>query len=393
MTTRTPPASNAAPLLERRFLALCGANFFFFFGVAMFHLLARHLRALGADEAGIGAIMGCFGVASVLMIPLTGSFTGRWGRRPFVVAGYSLTAIVSFAWLLFPSLSWALAALRALQGAAFAWTLVGSATMVVDLAPPGRLAQAIGLFGASGLVTNALGPTLAEALASRMGFAAVFAVAGALGLIAVALLGWVPETHSAESEAVPTPILSLALRRGPRGPLLASLIGATGFGSVFVFLADYAPTAGVPHVSPFFLAFTAAALAVRLFAGGLSDRVGRLRVALPAYLVASLAVTAMAGVGATWHLVALAVVLGTSHGLYYPALNALVLERVDAPLRGKAMALYSLSFNVGVMLSSFGYGLLAKALGYRPMYLFAGVAVLIATAMLAMDRLPEGAPT
>jgi MFS family permease len=394
MTARTatlPPVP--APLRERRFLLLCGANFLFFFGVAMFHIVARHLRALGAHEAQIGAIMGCFGVAAAVMIPLAGSLTDRFGRRPFVFAGYALTAVAAVGWLLFPRLTPALGVLRLAQGAAFACALVGSATMAIDLAPPGRLAQSIGLFGAAGLLTTAVGPTLAEALSTAYGFRAVFVAAGGIGLLAVLLLAWVPETRVGNAAADATPLLRIALRPGTRAPLLASFLGATGFGAVFTFLADFAPGIGIRRVSPFFLGYTAAALSMRLFAGDLSDRVGRRRVTIPAYVGSAAAIAALAGLASTWQLVALAVGLGLSHGLYYPALNALVLERVEEPLRGKTMALYNLSFNVGVMASSFGYGLLAKAVGYRPMYLCAGASVLLASALLALDRLPETAPT
>jgi MFS family permease len=369
------------------------ANFLFFCGIAMFHILARHLRALGADAGLIGAIMGCFGVAAVVAMPLTGSLTDRWGRRPFVFAGYSLTAIAALGWLLFPRLSPVLGVLRLLQGLGFAWALVGAATMAVDLAPPGRLARAIGLFGMGGLITLALGPTLAEALSAAWGFQAVFAAAGGVGFCAVLMLVWVPETHKAAKPTASTSILSLAFRRGTRGPLLAALLSATATGSVIIFLADYAPQVGVPHVSPFFLSYTAAALAARLWASGASDHMGRLRIAVPAYLLSAVSVSMLAGLGATWHSMLIAVGIGASHGLSYPALAALVIERVGEPLRGKAMALYNLSFNVGLMVASFGYGFLARAIGYPPMYLCAGFAALIGCAVLALDRLPERATT
>ncbi len=362
----------------------------FFFGVTMFLLLPVHLRALGADELEIGLVMGCGGLGSALGFPLCGVLGDRHGRRPFLLGGYALMAACALAFLATRSLP-LLGVLRFVQGIGFAAGLVAGMAMVADLAPEGRLAEAIGLYGISSIVTHALGPTCAEALAARWGFSAVFAFSALLSTFGLAALARVRETHIAQPRAFGTwesgpSIFRIALRPELRAPLAGALLAATAFGAVITFLPDYATLRGLGRVSPLFVGYTIAAIGVRLRFGHLSDRVGRRRVALPTFFGYSASVLALAGITAGWQLWPIGLLLGASHGLCYPALNAMAIERAEPAVRGRAMSLYNLAFSLGVTLGAFGFGPIAHAAGYPTMYLVSSAVVLLGAAVVARDR-------
>lgn len=75
-------------------------------------------------------------------------------------------------------------ALRGLHGAAFTIFVSTTMTLTVDLAPPARLGQAVGLIGAANLATNALGPAIAEPVADAHGWRTVFILSGCCSLLA-----------------------------------------------------------------------------------------------------------------------------------------------------------------------------------------------------------------
>src|SRR5262245_32948 len=89
------------PLLTRRFAFATAANVVFMIGLTSFFSLPVHLAALGANRAEIGRIMGVFGIASLVGIPLTGALVDRFGRRIFMLAGALLWAVISigFVWI------------------------------------------------------------------------------------------------------------------------------------------------------------------------------------------------------------------------------------------------------------------------------------------------------
>ena len=53
--------------------------------------------------------------------------------------------------------------------------MTSSMTLIADLAPPTRRAEAVGIYGTGGLVAVALGPAVGELILGAAGFPAFFA--------------------------------------------------------------------------------------------------------------------------------------------------------------------------------------------------------------------------
>ena len=156
----------SSTILTAAFLTAAVANLLFFTGLGGFVLLPLHLRRLGATDGQLGLIMACFSATAIVVQPLVGAWVDRGGRRAFLVCGAILTAAVALAFAAVPdALGW-FPLLRALQGAAFSVFFIANFTVVVDLAPPDRRGQALGIFGISGLISGAMGPALGELLAA-----------------------------------------------------------------------------------------------------------------------------------------------------------------------------------------------------------------------------------
>ncbi|MBX3127158.1 MAG: MFS transporter [Polyangiaceae bacterium] len=362
----------------RALLLITAANFVFFMSVTSFFTLPVYLERLGASRAAVGQIMGTFGLASLLAIPLTGLWADRFGRRPLLVLGALLWALGAWGYSRVDALGPAIYALRLLQGVAFSLFFVSANAVVADLAPEGRLGRAIAVFGTTTLAAHALGPTLGELVIARAGFARLFQLSAIAGLLSLCGVFAVGETRrpTPEGEA-PVGVLALALRPGMRSVLLSAFAAAMAFGAAIHFMSVFVRAQGMTTHAPFFVAYVALAIGVRLALGGLGDRVGHRRVGALATLVFGVSVLGLSQVHGPAALAVVGACFGAAHGLAYPSLNALFLQEAGPSARGRAMASFNLSFNVGMTVAAFVAGRVAEHLGYGAMWTMMGVVAIL----------------
>jgi MFS family permease len=348
----------------------------------LFLLAPRFLAGRGFDEQQIGVVMGAFHVAALAAMPVTGLLAGRVGRKALLV-GASLCASAGCVGFELAGGVVPYAAARAAQGAGFGAALVIVLAYVAEVAPRDRLAQALGFAGVLTLVSQAIGPLLGEVLERVAGWPWVFR-AGAIGAaLGAAVALFLPPAGDGDERAA-----SVTGRRSAWVPIAATALAGFGFGAVWTFLADYADRVGVGVVTPFFAAYVVAAVAARLVLGHLADTLGRRAVGVPSLLCHALALALLSALGAVWHLVGIGLLFGLSHGLYYPTLQAMIVERAPSwgGARARAIAASTFSFGLGITASAFSLGVLAKAAGYPPIYLVAGGLSVVAAAVLAAGR-------
>lgn len=390
--SQTPPPFQAA-----RFALLTAMNFLFFLSYSLFFLLPRFVLDLGGSEDDIGALMTVGGVGSFLAIPLTGILVDRFSRRPFLIAGVAVMTLTNAGFNLVDHLGASLYLLRWLQGVAFALAFTAGGTLAVDLLPPRRRAQGLGIYGVATLLTHSIGPPVAEKLVRLSGFSAVFWLAAALAGVSLLLAALVrePEHERAAGDETDAGVSMWQVLTGT-GIFFAIVLNFTcgsGFGALAFFMPTYVDRLGLAQVSPFFIAYSIAAATLRLTAGGLPDRFGHRWFVVPLAIGLVGALVFAGELAAIWQVAALGVIFGCSHALLYPTLNALVVDRVsELNATGKAMSLYIGGFNAGVTLSSLLYGLAAEHLGYRAMYRIAALVVLAGTIVYAASELTKRPP-
>src|SRR5687768_14187996 len=123
--------------------------------------------------------MGSFALASLAAMPIVAELSDRAGRRAPILAGLIVCGLSCAAMVLPASLPGFLAAR---VGAGFGWAgiLVGGTIVTAEVAPPGRLAQALGVSGILTLAAMAIGPSLGEVIVRRVSFDGLFLTAAAL---------------------------------------------------------------------------------------------------------------------------------------------------------------------------------------------------------------------
>lgn len=387
-------SSHPSPLISGAFLRVTIANFFFFLNFASFFLLPIEVKAMGGDEGTVGAVMGTGGVATLLVLPLVGWLIDRAGRRMFLLLGAAGMAVASAGYLATDEIGPTLFALRALQGVSFALAFTATTTFAAELAPRDRRAQALGVFGISTLLTHAIAPGLGEEVVRRFGFDTLFAIAtGCTGVSFLLAVGLPADSRPGQSGL---PAVPWRLDRAQW--LLGSIMMfcGLGFGAVVTFVPTYVQSAHLGRVGVFYLSYTLTAILTRVVGAGLSDSFGRRAVIVPTLIALGAAILLLAAARSVGALVLIGALFGIAQGINYPTLHAYLIDITPETHLGRAQALFNGAFNLGVTSSAFVFGGVANQLGYRPMFLMAGMmpfaALLVLYFVPGMGRRPARHP-
>ncbi len=374
--------SDAPPLLTQQFILVLVVTAIVGMSFSTYFLLPKFLAVeLAADAATIGGLSAVSLLASVFCMPIAGVQIDRRGRRLFVCIGALLFAVACAGYLFVDSVGPLLWILRLVQGIAWPLFYLALSTLATDIAPKARMGQAIGMFGAIMISTNALGPALAEWVAGLFGWRAVFAATVVAALVAAALARLLPDGHKPQPHAQTTTMFELVRRPGLKRVLLVTAMVGWAFGAMFTFYQPWALACGFEQVSTFLVAFAGCAMVVRVGLGGIADRLGRMRVAkamLLLYIVAILSLVWLPTLG----LLLTGGLLGLAHGIFFPAFNAVAVDYALESERGKAMAAYNGAFNIGFAAGSYLLGYVAIATSFPTIFLIAAITVALAFLIL-----------
>jgi MFS family permease len=337
----------------------------------------RYLEGLGANAAQIGLYMGALALGSVVVRPIVGTAVDKYGRKRLIYFGIMLMILSMAGYFFCRRLDWTILAVRALHGVGFGCYITGIFTVVADDAPITRRAKVIGVFGLSGMSTYAVVPALAEWIIDHLGFQTLFALGLVWLVAALHLSRGLKEQAPNGLEFPQAPFVRLLRQPELLVPIGALFFYCTGVGALVNFIAVYLGPKNL-SISYFFVASSAAGILVRLRLGDLADIYGRRRVAFPAFAAGCVALFWLSQFHARWELLLSGFIWGTGIGLAVPAVAASIVDRVKPQDRGKGLALFTASFDLGVMAGSFAYGIVAGFIGYSQMYLFASAVMLLA---------------
>jgi len=361
-------------IFTKDFIIVTVINFFLSMNFTTFFLFPLYIKNLSGTESDIGVIMGASGISAILAIPLSGYLSDlRVPKKIMINIGIWLAVVASGTAMLTTSLDVQLfAGIRLIQGISFSFSFMASSIFVAEIIPKEKRAQGIGMFGVFSLIPHALGPAIGEIILKRFDFTGVFAFSMLMGFAAFPLFFSLTEPKNEGDSTKRQGMLAILKDREMVVISLSSLINAMGFSAALVFVPTFAKSLGLANVSVFFICYSIAAVSVRIFAGDLSDSLGRKKVIIPSMLLFSLSII---GIGAVWNTAGLAaagLVFGASHGFLYPAMISHVIDSQAFENRGKSMSIFSLSFNIGTTVSAVACGFLTHGFGYRAMFFMVG---------------------
>lgn len=370
-------AAPPATILTRPFVLTCAAGALLF---ASFQLLTAVLPLyvrddLGGSTTAVGLIVGVFSIAALLPRLFIGREIDRSGSKRFLAVGAGLFLLSGVLYIFATSVPLVLG-VRAVHGLGMAFFHTASFAFIAQISPPSRRGEAMGIWGLMSTFATAITPYLGLVIRDASGMTTLFIVAacGAAGSLGLLLL--VADPGRAGDV---TPVTSGGLFEPSVMPaavliLLSNLV----YGAVAAFIIVYAEDRDISNAGLYFTVFALAVLASRVFGGRMADRLSRMAVIMPTFILTILAMGTLALTNTLALLLLTGVLFGLAFGAGQPALNAFAVDLVEPARRGAGMATFTSFFEAGIGLGAIGMGAVAGWTGYSMMFAITAIFPLLA---------------
>ena len=356
-------------------------------------LLPIFAASLGASDAFLGIIVSVSTFTGMLLKPLIGLLSDRWGRRIWLMAGTAVFALIPFGyiWVQTPE---HLFLIRIIHGLATA--IYGPVTLAyVAEQSAGRRAEKLGLFSMARSAGYIVGPALAGWLLLSLNPVIIFTLIGLVSSLAFVPILLLSEPESPVVQATQPPLreqLRTALGSGSRTPAvwLSGGLEALMFVALYAikaFLPLYALSMGinVAFVGLFFALQEAVHLILKPLGGRLGDRLGYNQVIGGGMVCLGITLPLLTGVTRPLDFMLLAGCMGLAQALVFPATVALVSAQIEAKHLGAGMGLIGTLRNAGKVTGPILGGLLIGWLDFAATIQILGGLLLIG-ALLVWSR-------
>jgi len=377
-------------LFTPAFAALFAAGLAFFTAGGMVLPVASRFAAgpLGADSTGVGISIGAFAIAALVLRPVVGWASDRFGRRPLLVFGGVLTIVALLLHLVVTNLPLFVAA-RSLLGIAEAFFFVAVVAAVSDLAPPERRGEAINIGSLAVYLGLAIGPFLGETILGLGSFSMVWFAAAVMAGVATGLTLLVPETapgalrQRATGERPPrTPLIH------PAGFLPGFLImtGTWGMAAYFAFLPLYTTQLGMAGAGPALAMYALIVVTLRIVFAKLPDQIGSARLSAVALVGSALGLGVLGLIASPAGVYLGTAIFATGIAFLFPALMALAVARVDENERGTVVGTTTAFVDLSFGLSPAILGLAVGAIGFGGIFVVSSIVAFGGSLLLGLLR-------
>jgi predicted MFS family arabinose efflux permease len=334
------------------------------FAMVGFYLLLSvvplYAEEAGGGNSGAGLATAVFMLSTVLAQSWMPRVLARFGYRAVLAAGLLLLGLPAFFYIPLGEVP-AILAVTLVRGAGFGAAIVALAALVVELAPPDRRGEALGLYGVVLTLPSVFCAALGLWLVESFGYGSAFLLGAAMPLLAfVGALGI--SSSNGRQERSGAGLLS-GLRRGPLLRvflLFASCTAASGV--VVTFLPLSAPGPGLFSAATALLLLGVASTFSRLWAGRFGDRRDPRLLLAPGLLLAAVGMVALSLEGLA--LLGGAVLFGAGFGALQNATLLLIMARVPKAEFGLGSTLWNLAFDAGTGAGAFVFGFVVGTAGF-----------------------------
>jgi MFS family permease len=252
-------------------------------------------------------------------------------------------------------------------------------TLVACIAPSVQHGRGISYFSLSTITALGLGPFLGIFLLGHISFTQLFFLCLCLSLagFGIAATLSLPETASSgvarrNTENCSPFCLSDYIEYRVVPVALVTLCICICYGSVQVFLVDYAKRTGLVNTaSAFFFLYAATAFCSRPLTGRLFDARGPNSVLYPAIFITACGLALLSRMETALDMLLAGVLLGIGIGNYQTAAQALSVRLVTRDRFGQATSTHYIFLDLGIGIGPYALGSLVSTIGYRGLYLIA----------------------
>jgi MFS family permease len=341
-----------------QFWLLCLSSFLFFSSFnMMIPELPQYLTSLGGEDYK-GYIIALFTLSAALSRPFSGKLADTIGRIPVMVFGAAVCFILGF---LYPAVGtvWAFLLLRFFHGFSTGFKPTGTSAYVADVVPENKRGEAMGMLGVFGSLGIAAGPAVGGVIANQISINAMFYSSSVFAILSVLILLGMTETVTVKHKFKPS-LLIIPFNEvfEPRviAPSITMFLSAFSFGVILTLIPDFSVHLGIMNKGLFFVSFTATSILVRVIAGKISDRYGRVEVLRYSTILVMISMWFIGIATNPTHFFLAGALIGIAAGTNSPTIFAWTIDLSHPMHRGRAMATMYIAMEIGI-----GIGALVSA--------------------------------
>jgi len=333
----------------------------------------------GGGSSGAGLATTAFMLSTVLTQIQMPRILERYGYRRALAAGLLFLGVPAlfyeYAMTLVPIL-----AVTLVRGVGFGVVTVVFAALIVELAPPHRRGEALGLLGVAITLPTIFCNALGLWLAGRFGFGVVFLIGGFAPLLGLGMIPWIRYASQAteEGEQSRAGFFAGLGRAHLRRIFLLFAATTMAAGVVITFLPLAVPGPGVFSAASALLVVGITSTASRWWAGRFGDRRDPRLLLAPGLLACAIGMVCLPLGGVI--LLFGAVLFGAGFGLLQNATLILMMGRVSKSEYGLGSTLWNAAFDAGTGIGAFSFGFVISAVGFS--WSFSICSALLASALL-----------
>jgi predicted MFS family arabinose efflux permease len=373
-------------LLTRPVILLTLVAFAALFGFQLLlSVVPLYADEAGGGSSGAGLATTAFMLTTVLTQIQMPRILGHYGYRRALAAGLLFLGVpalfYAYAQTLLPIL-----AVTLVRGVGFGVVTVVFAALIVELAPPHRRGEALGLLGVAITLPTIFCNALGLWVAGRFGFGAVFLLGGVAPLLGLGVIPWIRSSSPATKEGEESKAGFFAGLGRPhlRRIFLLFAVTTMAAGVVVTFLPLAVPGSGVFSAAGALLVIGITSTASRWWAGRFGDRRDP-RLLLAPGLIACAGGMVCLPLGGVILLLG-AVLFGTGFGLLQNSTLILMMGRVSKSEYGLGSTLWNSAFDAGTGIGAFSFGFVISAVGFSWSFFICSAMVASALLLVLLDH-------
>ncbi|HDR7356216.1 TPA: MFS transporter [Bacillus wiedmannii] len=376
-------------ILNQSFVCLFLSNLFVFIGFEMIlPILPAYLTEMNASSIQVGLVTTLFTIGAVLIRPLIGYYLIDNKRKNLAIGASIALMLITCAYPFFNIVGIFLI-VRIFHGVAWGVSTTANSTLAVDLIPNKRLGEGLGYFSVSTTVGAIIAPSIGIFIYNSFSFEALIWTSVTLSLLAVIMLQFVNTSIPIKRAKQPFRFWDMIFEKEVWFQALLAVITTIGFGAILTFLVLFGKEQGLNHIFLFFLINATVATLIRPFTGKWYDNKGPWSIIIVSAILGFLSLIVLSYAESDVYLIIAAILFGAGYGTVMPCLQTWAVQKVSEEKSGAANATFFSSFDVGVGISAFVLGFLAKWISLNMIFRIVSISFILVAVLVYKDYLRE----
>jgi MFS family permease len=343
---------------------LMAITFYFMLPILPIYLVEK----LGATKSQIGVILSLYTISALIVRLFSGWALDTYGRKGIYLSAYILFSLAFIGYPFISSIALFMF-IRFTHGLTWGALTTSSSTIAVDIIPPSRRGEGIGIFGLSMTIGMAIGPMIALLIAGNSNFNAVFTAAIAISVVGFVLAYTIRYPKFVSKNTNLRFSFKALIEKSALPISFNMMLIMFTYGGILSFISLYGKEVGVDNSGVFFLILSIGIGFSRIGSGKVIDKKGPKKISLIGFalLIIGFPILALINNPLGFHLAA--AILGLGFGIIMPTFQTMVNNLVLPNRRGAANSTFFTAFDLGIGLGIIGTGFLSQNLGFSKTFI------------------------